>query len=132
MQAIRLSKRSHFGLLLLTRLIKTDAPVSLRNIAQSAGISKGYLEEVAAKLKAAGLILSQRGKEGGYTLGRKPSAISFADVLLAVEGETEFTPCMSSGTCFNCGGRCTTKKLIGHAQGAFTASLSKITLADIH
>ena len=132
MQAIRLSKRSHFGFLLLTRLTKTDAPVSLRNIAQSAGISKGYLEEVAAKLKAAGLILSQRGKEGGYTLGRKPSAISFADVLLAVEGETEFTPCMSGGTCFNCGGRCTTKKLIGHAQGAFTASLSKITLADIH
>ena len=47
--------------------------VSISCIAQRENISESYLEQLAGKLKKAGLIKSTRGAQGGYRLA-KPAA----------------------------------------------------------
>ena len=37
-------------------------------------------------MKKAGVVTSQRGAQGGYVLSRKPSDVSVADILDALEG----------------------------------------------
>lgn len=60
-------------------------PVALAAIATRQHISLSYLEQLFARLRRDGLVLSTRGPGGGYTLGRPATAISVADIVVAVE-----------------------------------------------
>jgi Rrf2 family protein len=55
-------------------------------IATAQDIPVRFLENILAELRHAGLVLSQRGAEGGYRLAKPASEISLADVIRAVEG----------------------------------------------
>jgi Rrf2 family protein len=63
-----------------------EGPVKGDAIAEAQGIPVRFLENILAELRHAGLVLSQRGAEGGYRLARPPAEISLADVIRAVEG----------------------------------------------
>jgi Rrf2 family protein len=65
--------------------------VSIRAISEATGISSGYLEQLMIPLRRAGLVTSQRGVQGGYTIAREK--ITCYDVLLASEGVFTPTPC---------------------------------------
>ena len=55
-------------------------------LAQAQGIPLRFLENILAELRHAGLVRSQRGSEGGYTLARTAEEITVADIIRAVEG----------------------------------------------
>jgi Rrf2 family protein len=55
-------------------------------LATSQGISVSFLETILGDLRRAGLVLSQRGREGGHRLARDASQISVADVVRAESG----------------------------------------------
>lgn len=55
-------------------------------IAKTEDISADYMAQIMVALRRAGLVNSQRGMQGGFTLARNPEAISVADVILAVDG----------------------------------------------
>ena len=62
-------------------------PVRLTEIANKHGISSPrFLVQILIQLNKAGLVTSTRGAAGGYHLARKPSEITLADVVSAVEG----------------------------------------------
>lgn len=63
-----------------------SAPVQAKSIARRQGIPARFLEQVLHAMKKAGLVSSLRGAQGGYALTRKPSDLSVADVLEALEG----------------------------------------------
>jgi Rrf2 family protein len=50
------------------------------------GISPKFLEDVLAALRAAGIVQSRRGKEGGYQLGQEPAELTVLEVVEALEG----------------------------------------------
>jgi Rrf2 family iron-sulfur cluster assembly transcriptional regulator len=64
-------------------------PVPLAELAQRHHISLSYLEQVFAKLRQNGLVDSTRGPGGGYTLGFRGDAITVADIVTAIEGDTD-------------------------------------------
>jgi Rrf2 family protein len=55
-------------------------------IADAQDIPVRFLENILAEMRHAGLVLSQRGADGGYRLAKPASEISVADVIRAVEG----------------------------------------------
>ncbi len=62
------------------------APVTAEAVAAEQGIPHKFLEGILGDLRRAGLVTSRRGGGGGYTLARRPSAITVADVIRAVDG----------------------------------------------
>ncbi len=62
-------------------------PLTCEAIAQTQAIPFRFLKSVFRDLRAAGLVRSQRGCEGGYWLGRDPELITLAEVMTAVDGE---------------------------------------------
>jgi Rrf2 family iron-sulfur cluster assembly transcriptional regulator len=58
--------------------------VSLSAIAQRQHIPSAYLEQLFARLRRRGLVISLRGPGGGYRLAANSSEISVAQVLRAV------------------------------------------------
>jgi Rrf2 family protein len=45
-----------------------------------------YTKKILVKMRLAGLVVAQRGGEGGYRLARPPHEVSVADIIRAVEG----------------------------------------------
>jgi len=58
------------------------------DLAKAEAIPSNYLVQILNELRTAGLIISRRGKQGGYALARPPAEISLHDIMLAVEGNT--------------------------------------------
>ncbi len=59
--------------------------VNSENIAAATQVPQGYLSKVMRDLVVAGLVVSQRGPNGGFTLARPPDRISILDVVNAVD-----------------------------------------------
>lgn len=72
------------------------APVSLADIAERVHESQKYLESTMSQLNQKGLIISARGKSGGYRLARKPSEYTIAEIITATEGSLAPVSCLYS------------------------------------
>jgi Rrf2 family cysteine metabolism transcriptional repressor len=68
-------------------------------IAASEGLTAGYVQQLMGSLQAAGLVLSFRGKQGGFRLARSPHLITVADAVRVMEGEIRLTPCHTGENC---------------------------------
>ena len=66
-----------------------NGPVALASISQRREVSLSYLEQLFSRLRREGLVESSRGPGGGYTLGRKASEITVAQIVLAVDEPAE-------------------------------------------
>ena len=93
-----LTQRSRYGLramILLAREPVGGAPVPMSRIATEAVIPRKFLEIILAELKGAKLVVSTRGKQGGFHLARPANLISFGDVIRVIEGPLALVPCVS-------------------------------------
>lgn len=70
-------------------------PVPMTRIAQEANVPRKFLELILADLREAGLLVSQRGKMGGYVLARRAHLISLGDIIRVIEGPLALVPCVS-------------------------------------
>jgi Rrf2 family protein len=93
-----LTQRSRYGLrtmLLLAREAGSENPVPMSRIASEAQIPRKFLEIILTDLRAADLVESTRGKQGGFSLSRPAHLISFGDIIRVIEGPLALVPCVS-------------------------------------
>lgn len=94
---MKFTAREQYGLRAMVELARRygEGPVSLSEVARIQGLSQGYLEQIAAALRGAGLLISRRGAAGGYILARRPDAITVGDVIRVLEGEIVPMTCVT-------------------------------------
>jgi len=93
-----LTQRSRYGLramLLLARESRDGPPVPMSRIARDAQVPRKFLEIILTELKGANLVVSTRGKQGGFHLARPAHLISFGDIIRVIEGPLALIPCVS-------------------------------------
>ncbi len=84
---MRVSAKADYAVRATLELATVDEGlVKGERIAQAQGIPLKFLENILGDLRQSGLVVSQRGPEGGYRLERPASEITVADVIRAVEG----------------------------------------------
>jgi Rrf2 family iron-sulfur cluster assembly transcriptional regulator len=105
-------------------------PIRLAAISDRQGISLSYLEQLFAQLRRSELVRSIRGPGGGYRLGRDASAISVAEVIAAVNEDTDATRCGGAGDCQE-GETCLTHHLWMDLSDQIHAFLCDISLNDL-
>ncbi len=66
-----------------------NGPIHQRDISRALNIPPHFLGKILQLLSHRGLIISQKGKTGGFLLGRSPKDISLYDIVEALDG-TEF------------------------------------------
>ncbi len=100
-------------------------------IAEDQGISLKYLESILSALKSAGLIRSERGKNGGYTLARSPADISIHDVLSPLEDSLGFVHCTETDQGCDRLDVCPTRELWMELKEATDRILKRTSLQDL-
>jgi Rrf2 family protein len=100
-------------------------------IAQRHEIPEEFLHKTVQILSRAGLVVTQRGVQGGVRLGRPLEEITIADVIEAMEGPVALNVCLSPG--YQCSNMkiCQVRKVLSSAQNAMLKELRKKSLADI-
>src|SRR5579885_650430 len=134
------SSKAEYGVRLMVELgwQSPEQFTSLKAIADAEGLPLAYLEQVVARLRKAGLVMSARGAHGGYWLARPAEEIAMVDVVQALEGaiapmecfvhdHTERVLCSHEADA----GRCATKLLWTRVQGGIVRSLQMTTLAEL-
>jgi len=111
-------------------LNQSKGPITLAMISERQDISLSYLEQIFAKLKKSGLVLSARGPGGGYRLSRDASEISVSEVIGAVNEDLEPRKCRGKSNCQN-GVQCLSHELWADLSGMINEFLDGVTLQQI-
>ena len=109
---LRMSKLTDYGLVLLTHMAQEHgrdgvpdmkgmpSVQTAHELAERSHVPLPTVSKILKELSKAGVVVSHRGRRGGYSLARPPEQISVATVLEALEGPVALTECSSmSGTC---------------------------------
>ncbi len=85
---MRVSAKSDYALRALLEIaLRADGKaLSAEAIGKAQDIPHGFLQAILADLRKADVVVSQRGQSGGWRFARKPSEVTVADVIRAVDG----------------------------------------------
>src|SRR5215472_4759389 len=89
---MRVSAKAEYACIAMLELATNYAepqPVRVKAIADAHGIPLRFLVQILLQLKTAGLVASVRGAAGGYQLARRPSEITLADIIGAIDPEPQ-------------------------------------------
>lgn len=108
-------------------VLPTDSNISVQQLAESQKLSPTYLSKILTKLVKAGLIESTPGSGGGYRLLKEKAAISFLDVIHAIEGTASLFHCETTSAHQGC----LIQKVMTTAEQQMEAYLQSQTLAEL-
>ena len=130
---IRLSRITDYGIVLMVRLAQNpDGEArNARNLAGEADLPVPMVSKVLKTLARAGLLSSQRGSKGGYTLARSAEDISVPEMITALEGPISFTECSAHPGACSQESSCGVREPWQRINSAVHESLAKISLADL-
>jgi Rrf2 family transcriptional regulator, iron-sulfur cluster assembly transcription factor len=134
---MRLSTKGRYAVMAMTDLAARQddetRAVSLADIAARQEISLSYLEQLFARLRREGLVVSARGPGGGYRLARGADQTRVSDIVLAVDEPLRATRCGEAGKggCMAKGERCVTHHLWEEMGRQIHDYLASVTLADV-
>ncbi|WP_046776880.1 RrF2 family transcriptional regulator [Streptomyces yangpuensis] len=85
---MRISARADYAVRAALQLAASqdDGPMKAEAIADAQDIPHKFLEGILNDMRRGGLVLSQRGGNGGYRLAKPATSISIADVIRVVDG----------------------------------------------
>lgn len=132
-----ISQKAKYALRALAALARAEAkrPMLIAEIAEQQKIPKKFLEQILLDLKHRGIVMSKRGKEGGYLLLKPPHEITFGEVLRMIDGPIAPLPCLSQTAYRRCDdclseAECEIRHVFARVADATREVLFKSTIAD--
>ncbi len=122
---LKLSKKSDYGLLIISKLLHTDEFVSLSKLVEHTKLPLRFLARISAVLAHNGVLMSREGRVGGYKLGKRFSQLSVYDFLLIFENNLNMTQCQNKN-----GKPCTFEEICNH-KDQVRGKLHTIILQDL-
>ena len=130
---MRLTTKGRFAVTAMIDLAlrQNNGPVTLAAISQRQQISLSYLEQLFGKLRRHDLVESTRGPGGGYTLGRKATEITVADIIVSGDEPIDATHCGGKENCMGESGRCMTHELWTSLNQRMVEFLDSVSLQKL-
>ena len=132
-----LSQKARYALRALVELARAEgSQLTAGEIAIRADAPRKFLEAILLELSRNHLVISRRGKFGGYVLARPAAEISFAEAIRVIDGPLALAPCVSPRLglrkCDDCPdlAACTLREALARARDATAEVLEGYTLAD--
>ncbi len=128
----RMTKMTDYGIVLLTQFAAhEDRPAfTARELAHDTRLPLPTVGKLLKQLSHGGLLASQRGTRGGYSLARPPRDITVASIIATLEGPVAITECNGAVRCEH-ESFCSTRPNWHVINDTIRASLEQLTLADM-
>ena len=133
-----LSRKAKYGLKALIHLAQRagEGPVLIEELAEAERIPRKFLEQILLELKKKGLLVSRKGRGGGYQLGKGPDAIFMGEIIRVLDGPLAPVPCVSVtayGKCDECLDErtCGIRLVMQEVRDGIAGILDTTSLADV-
>ena len=130
---LKLTKKTDYGLIAMRHLAQHAdlGACSAKDLADLYSLPQEALAKLLQKLVKAGLLQSQQGTNGGYTLARDPRQISALDVIRAIDGPLFMTSCTTArGDCGQ-STRCTVREPLRKESRTIEEVLGRLTIGEM-
>lgn len=132
MSLMQIPRRIEYALRAMIHLADRPGGVARGiEIAEREHIPKYFLEKVIRDLMRGGLVSSHRGPGGGYQLARPASAITFKDIIEAVEGPITLNICVDGSSICALQPACRMYRVWEEGQRVLLKVFSQTMLAEI-
>jgi len=131
-----LSQKTRYALRALVELARVEGTqLTSGELALRADAPRKFLEAILLELSRNRIVISRRGKFGGYTLARPAGEVSFAEVIRVLDGPLALAPCVSRTAfrkCDDCPdlATCSLREALLRARDATAEVLEGYSLAD--
>ena len=132
-----ISQKAKYALRALVSLARAGRgeTMMIGEISKEQAIPKKFLEQILLELKRAGIVMSRRGRLGGYVLLRPADKLTFGEVLRLIDGPIAPLPCLSKiayRRCADCQDEatCEIRHVFAHVVKAQREVLDHTTFAD--
>lgn len=131
-----LSSKARYALRALVELAREPAgQITAGELALRADAPRKFLEAILLELARRRIVVSRRGKFGGYSLARAPESITFAEVIRVLDGPLALAPCVSRLSfrkCDDCPdlATCSIREALLRARDATAEVLEGYSLAE--
>src|SRR5882672_1580781 len=130
---LKLTKKADYGLMAMKHLAEhaQDGACSAKDVAEAYGIPQEALAKILQRLVKAGLLHSQHGTNGGYTLARDAANITAFEVIRAIDGPLFITSCVTvRGECDQTD-RCTIREPLRKVNESIEQVLKRIKVSHM-
>ena len=129
---LRIRKLTDYGIFVLAHLAnEQDTVMSASQIASRTGLNLPTVSKLLKTLNKAKLVTSIRGSKGGYSLAKKSSTISAAEIIDAFEGPVAITECSASYHSCSLESQCGVGEAWQKINRAIRNTLENISLTDL-
>jgi FeS assembly SUF system regulator len=127
-----LAKLTDYAIVLLTYFVREPRAWSASELSAESSLPTTTVAKVLKMLTKGHLLVSHRGKLGGYTLAKAARAVSVADVIEVMEGPLCLTECSAKGSHL-CAieGACPVRGHWRRINVAVRSSLAALSLAEM-
>jgi Rrf2 family protein len=129
---LKLTKKADYGLIAMRHLAEHAdlGACSAKDLAEMYSIPQEALAKILQRLTREGLLVSQYGTNGGYTLSRDPRLISAFEVIRAIEGPLFITSCSVGDDCDQ-SDYCTIRGPLRKVSRSIEEVLQKLTIWEL-
>lgn len=131
---MKISTKGRYALRMLIDLAEHNDKgfIALKEIAERQDISKKYLEQIIPILNRSGILITNRGYQGGYKLAKNPEDITVGEILRNTEGSMAPVACLEQtpNQCEKCN-YCVTLPVWQGLEKVVNEYLDSISLQDI-
>jgi Rrf2 family transcriptional regulator, nitric oxide-sensitive transcriptional repressor len=128
---IAISKKVEYSVVFLSFLSHSKGKnVSLTEAAKRLQLPYRFLGQLAANLKAGGIIEAQEGKRGGYQLVEGWDKKNLYDLLEALGENKAMVTCLGDKGCVRASG-CSLKKIWEKIEKSWFLEIKKVKLSEI-
>ena len=130
---LKLTKKADYGLMAMKHLAEhaDRGACSAKDVAECYGIPQEALAKILQRLAKAGLLHSQHGINGGYTLARDPGTITAFEVIHAIDGPLFITSCVKGTKSCDVEPHCTVKEPLARVNESIAEVLRNISVYDL-
>ena len=131
---IRLSKKADYGLIAATHLAQfwSVGWCSAKDIADAYLIPLPLMAKILQRMAKDGILVSQHGVYGGYSLARAPEKITAFEIIAAIDGPVLITSCVTTkGECYQ-STRCNVREPLRKVNERVINALSEVTLSGMN
>jgi Rrf2 family protein len=130
---LKLTKKADYGLIAMRHLAQHAdlGSCSAKDLAETYNMPQEALAKILQRLSKAGLLLSQFGTNGGYTLARDPRTISAFEVIRAIDGPLFITSCSTTTSDCDQSHRCTVREPLRKVSRSIEEVLGRLTIWEM-
>jgi Rrf2 family protein len=131
---MKLNTRARYALTAMAAISRRsggDGPASVRWLGRRTRISRYYLGHILTRLAEAGLLRSQRGRKGGFSLALPAEAIGLGQIVEAAVGPINIVECVGNPDLCLLAEVCQCRGLYERINERILAALNQFSLAEL-